>query len=591
MGNYLMNKIKILPPEQIKKIAAGEVVERPVNIVKELVENALDAHATQITLYLEDGGKALIRVVDNGIGMSEQDAQLCFEHHATSKLHAIEDLESLNSFGFRGEALSSIAAVSSVTLITKTQDAPHGTTIAFEGSKLIEQSATSAVQGTDIQVRDLFGSIPARKKFLKTRETEWRQIQILMNAFCLSNLDTHFKVIHDKKVLINCPPAQTLKERVEQLQQHRVAQNLLPLTAQKEGIALEGYCTNHTFYNYDRSALFCYVNGRWVKNLSLSRAIMKGYQNVLPAGRFPAGCFHITLSKDQIDVNVHPKKEEISFLHPRKVETLISSSIKTALEHAISKQLQQVTPARRDEPFSIRSPFEYALKPISFSFNQPIKPVRHMPLPEAMQQESIAHLLPTETERNFSIMGQYKKTYIMVEQETGLLFVDQHAAQERILYEQFGSYFDNVPIIPLLFPQTIHIPSEEFQHLEHHLELFKNYGVIIEIFGKDQIIVTSTPAHLKHILWRDIVHQVIAWNNESGLLPSEKLSESLDKKLRAQMACKAAIKAGDVLNTPQMQQLIDDLIKTDNRFSCPHGRPTSWLFLINDLEKKFKRRT
>ena len=336
-----MARIKQLSAQEAQKIAAGEVVERPANVVKELVENALDAGSTQIAIYIQDAGKSLIRIVDNGYGMNPEDAHLCFKHHATSKITRVDDLPSLTTFGFRGEALSSISAVSKVTLITKEAEAAHATKLVLEHGLVIAEEQISGNTGTDISIADLFYNVPARKKFLKTHETESRQILLLFQAFCLDYLSVHFKLYTQGNLIFNCPGTTDMQQRIAQLWDHSIAQQTIAIAATTNGIHIEGVITNHTYSRYDRSALFFLVNKRWVKNHTLAKAVMKGYMNVLQPDKFPLACIAITIDPAQVDINIHPRKEEVQFLHPRIVEHALQTTVKEALEKNLSAQLNR----------------------------------------------------------------------------------------------------------------------------------------------------------------------------------------------------------------------------------------------------------
>ena len=341
LGYCIMARIKQLSAQEAQKIAAGEVVERPANVVKELVENALDAGSTQIAIYIQDAGKSLIRIVDNGYGMNPEDAHLCFKHHATSKITRVDDLPSLTTFGFRGEALSSISAVSKVTLITKEAEAAHATKLVLEHGLVIAEEQISGNTGTDISIADLFYNVPARKKFLKTHETESRQILLLFQAFCLDYLSVHFKLYTQGNLIFNCPGTTDMQQRIAQLWDHSIAQQTIAIAATTNGIHIEGVITNHTYSRYDRSALFFLVNKRWVKNHTLAKAVMKGYMNVLQPDKFPLACIAITIDPAQVDINIHPRKEEVQFLHPRIVEHALQTTVKEALEKNLSAQLNR----------------------------------------------------------------------------------------------------------------------------------------------------------------------------------------------------------------------------------------------------------
>jgi DNA mismatch repair protein MutL len=376
-----VNKIKILSQYEAQKVAAGEVVERPSNIVKELIENAIDAESKNISLYIEKSGKQGIRIIDDGFGMSEEDAEKCFLPHATSKITKIEELESVCSFGFRGEALASISSVSRVTLTTKLRanESNMGVCVCYEAGGIKSKKTVACSEGTSLFVSDLFYNIPVRKKFLKQDETEWNQIQSIFQVFCLSNIKVHFKLFRDGKLIIAAPPVSTVKDRITQLWGHNFSTHIIQLISKsacpswtqigmKKGfhttvrpevtrrgsfqgkdtnniskkhdwITISGAVSNHNFWRYNRQHIFLFVNNRWVKNQELSKALLKGYSNVLPPGKFPAAFIFIKINKEHVDVNVHPKKEEVRFVKPNTVQTILQNVIKETLENHVTQQI------------------------------------------------------------------------------------------------------------------------------------------------------------------------------------------------------------------------------------------------------------
>ncbi len=605
-----MNRIKQLSVQEAQKIAAGEVVERPANIVKELVENSIDARATQISIYIEDGGKQLIRVVDNGCGMSVEDAHLCFKHHATSKITSVDDLTHINTFGFRGEALSSISSVSRVALLTKETESELGVSLSLEQAIVTQESPVVCEQGTDITIADLFYNVPARKKFLKTKETEWRQIVTLFEAFCLDYHAIHFKLFSEGKIVFNCPAVSTVQQRVVQLWEHTFADQTIALDpVAQQGVTISGVISSHQYNRYDRNTIFFFVNSRWVKNYKLTQALLKGYLNVLPQGRFPAAFIFITLDGAQVDINIHPRKEEVQFLHPRIVEQIITQAVKKTLEQHLSAYLKtdvQLTQALPMQPtvYEAPRPFEKMPPPMPYSF-QPYKDAppfipqsstsiftpaslhQTLSVEQAVEQQVIKEETATEA---YHLIGQLNDTYILLEKADGLAMIDQHAAHERVLYELFAHRFADVATIALLFPAIINVSPEDLRSLEPHLPILHNSGIDAEIFGDCQLIIKATPAHLKNVNMQELIKQVIAWVHEFQHVDKALFSKTINEKLHAQMACKAAVKAGDTLSNEQMHQLIKDLEKSDNRFTCPHGRPTIWFISTYEIEKKFKRK-
>jgi len=634
-----MPRIKKLPKHEAHKIAAGEVVERPSNIVKELLENAVDAGATKISLYIEDGGKKLIRILDNGCGMDREDARLCFEKHATSKISSIDELDAIQTFGFRGEALASVAAIAQVTLVTKQDGGNEGIFVEVEHSEIINEEVVPAPTGTDIAVRELFFNIPARKKFLKKKETEWRHIQQLFQAFCLDYPAIHFLLFSEGRNVLNCPPATTFADRCAQLWDHDTAKQLLPISAEREtpAIKISGMISDHNVFRYDRSGIFFFVNKRWVKNSALGSALLKGYQNVIPPGRFPLAALSIEIDNTLIDVNIHPRKEEVKFMNPRMVEVLIQEAVKKALEENLSSKIN------RDVSFTPR------VETYANSYTQPVQTAQIAPRPTGIlgkfgkffqdsaenYEQSHRSAMPNITEQavlrdlehsldnepfdtvpaapttygiketaqsipdrpitqekikpNYRLIGQYHQTYLLIEEPDGLFLVDQHAAHERILYEQFTENFENIPTITLLFPELISLSAEEKKQIEPYLHILQENGICVELFDDSQLIVRSTPVHLRDVSIEALIKKMIADLNEMETVDQKDFFKEAHEKLRAQMACKAAIKAGDTLSREQMEKLLSDLYQTSNRFSCPHGRPTSWLLRLDDIEKKFKR--
>jgi DNA mismatch repair protein MutL len=597
-----MPRIKQLPPEEAQKIAAGEVIERPANVVKELIENSLDAGATRITLYIEKAGKKLIRIVDDGCGMDEIDARACFAHHATSKISTVHDLHTINTFGFRGEALSSIASVSHITLITKTVESESATKIELSEARILSQEKTSAPTGTDLSIRDILFNVPVRKKFLKTDDTEWRHILYLVHAVALSRRDIHITLYHEGKQVLNCPPVTDYISRAAQLWDADLAQAMISCSAQERGITIEGMISDHTTYRYDRNALYFFVNGRWIKNYTLSRALMKGYANAIPASQFPTASLMITIDPAQIDVNIHPRKEEVQFLHPKIVEQIIEMAVKTALESRLSAILSkrvQIAPRATDMPFMpMHAPAPsrptYAPEPVHVSHTSAYAPYNFdtiqedgfptQPVPQKISQA----VTVTKDETVHNVIGVYDKTYIMLSTQDGILFIDQHAAHERVLYEQFKIKFADTAIITLMFPHALTFTRETLDMLDPHLSILNENGIHCKR-QDTTLIITATPVYLKNASFKDLVDEMITNLHECGTANDMAIKKLLQEKIHAKMACAAAVKAGDELSSEQIQKLLSDLSKTENRSTCPHGRPTSWLLNHDDLIKKFQR--
>jgi DNA mismatch repair protein MutL len=679
-------KIKILDATEAIKIAAGEVIERPAHIIKELIENSIDAGAKNITLHLHKAGKDLIKITDDGFGMSPEDAKLCFAHHATSKISTVHDLNSIMTYGFRGEALSSIACVSNVVLITKTHDEKVATELKLEQGKIISESQTSHPTGTTFIISHLFDNVPARKKFLKSDDTEWNLIVTIIQAFALRYPQIHFKVFHNDMMAYNCPATEKLTTRCAQLWSNNLHDQLLELApSNMQGITVSGAISNQTYHRFNRGQIFTFVNNRWVKNTELFKGILKGYDGVLPAQKFPAAFIFVEIDPEEVDINIHPKKEEVKFLHPTIVQRMIETSVKNCLQSQIKKILESKTREdmdprlREDEGMShfnainssqffdtnVKDVAQNQKQPTSmndFQLSEPFKvtmPLNFKPIPaiaihisefdafstdvipgferesksssnssivtqispsldsssfvktsedkrdvSAIAQKASAEggdpCLPLaqstleinttlHDEESYSIVGQFKKTYIMIEKSEQLIMIDQHAAHERILYERFQKNKNDVATVQLLFPHIVKLTTQEITQLEQYQTLLQTHGIIFDRFSDHEIIIQATPVETSGHSAQEILHTVLAWFEQNKNITHDEMITQLHEKVLAEKACKAACKAGDTLNLEQMQNLIKELMVTEKNFCCPHGRPTMWTLQLKEIEKHFKR--
>ena len=669
--------IKILDPQEAIKIAAGEVVERPAHIIKELIENSIDAQASNITIYTRASGKNEISITDDGFGMSSQDAKLCFAHHSTSKISTVHDLENIVTYGFRGEALSSIASVSHVELTTKTQEEKSATHLVLHDAKLIIDDFAAHPTGTTISITHLFANIPARKKFLKSDDTEWNLIVSIFQAFCLRKQNIHFKLFHNGHLAYNCPPTTDIKVRCMQLWSGNLGENLLaiPPTTIKN-ISIAGAISAPHYYRFNRGQIFTFINNRWVKNIEITKGIIKGYDGVLPSQKYPAAFLFVDIDPTQVDINVHPKKEEVKFLHPGVVQKTAEEIVKQTLNQSINQRLSTHTIATTQstqgdfkqwaEPVQ-NNAFSAAYAPEKFEDDNQVlastAPTLHvMQRQQAfVAQAEIQHVAPlkkltafseaadnhilslaldsqdneasstppsfrspvfassfanhsrdkpntslansedrnqhSHTEKNdviyeqepFSIVGQFKKTYIMIERAQQLILVDQHAAHERILYERFkNNSSEQAQSIQLLFPHIVKLHSSDIEQLCKHEQIFAKHGIIFEQFSQTEIIIQATPVSMQAQSAQEVISLTLDLIKHDETNP-EQLFEKLHDKILAEKACKTACKGGDTLDHKQMDNLIQELQKTDNRFCCPHGRPTLWSMELKEIEKHFKR--
>lgn len=617
-----MARIKILPVHEAQKIAAGEVVERPANVLKELLENALDAQATHITLYIGKGGKQLIRIIDNGCGMSVEDARLCILPHATSKISSVDELDSLETFGFRGEALASVAAVSHMKLVTRLAEASEAIQLTIEAGTITHEEVAAANTGTDITIEDLFFNVPARQKFLKTEKTEWHAIQQLIYAYALDYPHVQFTLYHNQQLVLSCTPCSTLLTRAQQIFDRTITERLLTLSSEKEAapqnIFIEGIISDHQYGRYDRSHIYLFVNKRWVRNHKLAQAIIKGYQGVLQQGHYPCAIISITVPTHTVDINIHPRKEEVQFLHPRIVEDHIYALVKNRLEEHIAERIQpSLRLSQLRQGFVGQAGQEAKVSHVSYQaqphfapqkiIQSPVIPTITLPHSATMQLEQepfqeIAettlqvfgqavdqqqHVTRTPEEHDFTIKGQLALTYIIVETHEGLMLIDQHAAHERILYEQIGNKMQQQELIRLLFPEQIRLSPHDYILAVERLELLRNLGIEAEGWSDNQLLITATPVYVKPHMLKDIILALVdAMRNNTA---HETAHKKIQHAVQAMMACKAAIKANDILQHEEMQNLVKQLFAAPNRLTCPHGRPTSWLLSIPEIERKFKR--
>jgi DNA mismatch repair protein MutL len=803
----MSNKIKILPIEEAQKVAAGEVVERPSNIVKETLENSIDASSTQISLYIENAGKKLIRIQDNGCGMSNDDAKLCFATHATSKIKTLNDLENISSFGFRGEALASISAVSKVTLKTKlkqdesvqldpsihlassalrangekknfklhetdndkvnkklnsdaniisksnndnspfalpcptkpyakswsdskqslaennikgsyqtdNQNPNLGIKIKYSQNKLISEEQISMSHGTDLIIEDLFYNIPVRKKFLKQDDTEWNQILNIFQAFCLSNINIHFKLFKDGRLIINAPTTQSLQERTSQLWGHNFSQNLIDLIKadpkhyKNKDINFSGLISNHNFWRYGKQQIFFFVNGRYVKDKDLNKALFKGYTGVLPPGRFPAAFLFLNVPNDFVDINVHPKKEEVRFLKPGTVNNYLQRLVKESLDSNVRSAFEVKSESVRQNPFDTpvfakatpgtqgkreinnnkpvqnnnesvqQDPsIQFANKSLpdfaqgfvehdrangkeknitknnehitndsdrvkiflrqnkNYTDNSPFalsdskqaiaensiegsnrtnqstqniltasdfynsnqdnietklasNILRPRVLEYEKQQKTIYEEKNVDTRKEFKVLGQLDRTYILIESNENLILIDQHDAHERVIYDRITKRFENHEGTKLMFPEIIELSSTEIKQIKHAQEFLKKQGIETEFFGKNQLAIKSSPPKVQNQSLKELIFEILEFIKENEKLDTQTFRKKLNDRVHAQISCKSAVKAGDVLSVQQMQEIVEKLYKTENPLTCPHGRPTTWVIKRFDIEKKFKR--
>ena len=620
-----MSTIRILPEILSNKIAAGEVVERPASVVKELVENAIDAGSTRIIVEVEQGGRKLIRVSDNGHGMNRDDALLCLERYATSKIASDPDLFSIRTLGFRGEALPSIAAVSRFTIVTRQTDADVGTRIDVAGGQIKKVAEIGAPAGTLLEVASLFYNTPARRKFLKSINTEMGHIGDTIASMALCRPAVQFRLVHNHRVVKDWPPASDPLDRTIDVLGASMKKELQPVERVGDAAKVGGWVAVPRLNRSTARGIYLFVNGRWVKDRVIQHALFAGYSGRLMKGQYPVAVLFLTVPFDQVDVNVHPTKHEIRFVRQKEVHDTVRD--------AVTKALQQSDPTRWQAPAAEPRPPAPSAPAVSEShavYTAPpgvsrlkgdstaprhpttvgdsppdIASVRRQSAPamDAPDRMDVpANALPPDTRRpseqaplwkkryfaDLTIIGQYHGTYIICESDDGLIIIDQHAAHERIVFESLKHQADaHVPAVQrLLVPETIELGFQEAQILETLAPELDRYGLEIEPFGGNTFVVKSMPTLLHSGDISGMITEIVEKTAELGIHAG--LEKILDECLTV-MACHNAIRAHQRLSEAQIKAMLEQLDGCDNPSHCPHGRPVWLRWRVTDLEKQFQR--
>lgn len=588
-------KIHTLPQSEVWKIAAGEVVERPASVVKELTENALDADASTITIAIDGAGKELIRVIDNGCGMCVEDLRACVLPHATSKLHTIDDLWKVSSFGFRGEALASIVAVSRLSIASREADAAHGVQIDFESGREVNEQKVVREVGTELVVRDLFFNTPARRKFLKQDETEWNQLLRVVHALAFAHRTVSFKLIKDGVVVANMPAVAQLKERACQVWDYHVANDLLELRGSDRGIVIEGLVSSPRMVRYGRHGIFIFVNGRNVQNTPFVRSVTKAFGNALPAGKYPFAVLFITVDPTNVDINVHPRKEEVRLTHCGVVERLIEQTVAQILVPALPVMAPIGVLQSRELPISslgaesqIAAHFSSVVTNDHQRASFPIDGFQSLP---SLQLPRVTVDTPQHSPQVIPrLPRQIFNMYILLEQEDSVLLVDQHAAHERILYERMKNKFEQRDGVRLLFPELVELDGERLARILSVKDELERQGFVIDKFGAAQIVIHSAPPGLQGGDLRELILSTAELLVEYETFATDEFRKALSEHMHSHLACKLAIKAGDILSVEQMQRLLSDLAHTENGFKCIHGRPTTYELNKKQIDTWFGRK-
>mgnify|MGYP001031868085 FL=1 len=655
-----MPQIALLSQETIDKIAAGEVIERPSSVVKELVENAIDAGSSAVTVEIKEGGISFIRISDNGCGIEREQIPLAFLRHSTSKIKSVEDLFTVTSLGFRGEALSSIAAVSQVELITKTNGDFTGSRYLIEGSKEVSLEEIGAPDGTTFIIRNLFYNTPARKKFLKSAQTEGTYIHELMQRMILSHPDVAFKFIMNNQVKLQSSGNGNIKDIIYHLYGRDITKALLPIAHESELFKVSGFIGKPMISRGNRGYELYFVNGRFIRSQILSKAIEDAFKPFLMQHQYPFTVLYFEIDSSLLDVNVHPTKMELRFSNQQELYREVQSILSAALVHRDiipevpvdtpkknemevpkiekvmpepfeQKRLEEIRKAvRKDSPYEIKYPVSRPIGTGSVSSaaqEKLLDTIKSMPpedmMEERIQKEPLPEQSKKETEKELAkeayvlreeetygakpegsyeqgsflkeeemakqkIIGQLFDTYWLVEYNDRLFIVDQHAAHEKVMYEKLKKQFEKKEFTSQAIspPIVITLSMREAEVLERFKEQFTKLGFEIEHFGGAEYSICGVPGNLYRLNTRDVLIDMLDELTD-GISERATADVILDKI--ASMSCKAAVKGSQRLSLPEMEQLMKDLMKLDNPYNCPHGRPTIIAMSKYEIEKKFKR--
>jgi DNA mismatch repair protein MutL len=609
--------IRVLPAHVINKIAAGEVVERPASVLKELMENALDAGASQMDVEIAAGGRKLVAVRDNGSGMGRDDAILSVERHATSKIQDVDDIEKISTLGFRGEALAAIASVCRFRVLTCRVGETAGTEILITGGKMADVRDAGCPTGTAVEVRDLFFNVPARRKFLRSQETELAHVREMFIVQALSHPTVGMSLKVDGRETYRLAGGASLEDRLRDLFGADYIRNLKPVDLRAGNVSVHGYVSIPTVSRSDRNEQYVFVNSRATSAPVLGYAIREGYHTLLPGDRHPSIFLLLDMDPEEVDVNVHPTKKEVRFRHPNDIRDTVINAIRQALasERAQSASIPRTEIPSADSRLSrpaVSMPLRIEDLPPTRTFIYPrmvtgpgsasvgrdgakAKPDQKASIAGQKPEESAQHA-NTEPEGTppsspwmwCRIVGQIGGLYVVLETEDGYVLMDPHAAHERILFERFMSDFVNGKIQTqgLLIPETVDLMPKDAIRIRKNLELFKKMGFGISEFGGDSFVVDSLPSCFSGVQAGPLLLEIAHTMEEAG---ARGAAGRWREEAIAQAACKASVKARDKLKLDEIEKLVTDLARTEMPYTCPHGRPTLIFTSFRDLNKKFGR--
>lgn len=608
----MASRIKILPDNLASKIAAGEVVQRPESVVKELLENAVDANASSVELIVKQAGKSLIQVCDDGTGMTEEEAILCIHKHATSKISSMEDLESIKTLGFRGEALSSIASVCQLEIKTETQDSDIGTLLKVESENEITTEKISAPKGTCVAVKNIFYNIPARRKFLKSDSTELKHIIDTFNRIALAHPEIEFKFYNSDNLVFDYTRG-TLEERIEQVFADNMLEALISVNQETDYLSIKGYIGKPSIFRKSRGEQYLFLNKRFVINKNINHAVFTAFENILEKGDYPFFILFVTLDPKKVDVNIHPSKLEVKFDDEKDIYNFVLSVVRKSIgSHDLVPTMSFENATSQGEklsfnPFNTVKQNDFSDRPdfrsrekrertavtdedIDLVFSSLTKNIlpgsdSRNDLNENKYDKQIEHSASTEIETSFLI--QLHNKYILSQIKSGLMIIDQHVAHERILYEKVLARLDaNMPFIQqLLFPIKIQFDVASYEILKELDVIITKLGFKLKYLPKSYVIIEGVPDDVKKGSEEKILREFISEyvNNQT-----EKQLEEKDNVAKS-YSCKAAIKAGDKLSEKEMRLLIDQLFATSMPYVCPHGRPIVIKISLDEFDRRFGR--
>jgi len=567
-----MSRIQVLSQKTVNQIAAGEVIERPASVVKELVENSLDADADEIKVEIIEGGKKRVVVRDNGIGMGPEEVELAFKKHATSKIDRIEDLDDLSSLGFRGEALPSIASVAKVTAITRTEGQLEGTKLTVHGGDIKHKEETGCAVGTTIIVENIFYNTPARKKYMKKTNTELAHVSDIVTRNALANPNCSFSLTHNDNEILFVPKTDSQLKNIKSIYSKETAKKMIKVDEKNDYFQVNGYVCKPEITRSNRKHIYTFINSRYVENKLLKDAVTEGYDTLLPKHRYPLAFLDIKIDGKKIDVNVHPTKTKVRFQDKKKVKNTLSEIINEALlsEDLIPEQTKEFDKEKPSTP--------------STQVSDDNK-VKHFHEQSKLKFEEESEVKESKLS-HMKVLGIVKDNYILAETPSGLAIIDQHAAHERINYEKFKNKFKNkISSQKLVSPTNIELKPRYAAILRANEDLIKSLGFDIENFGRTTFRIKGIPVIFGEVQEKEILTDVL---DELMDLKNTSLDKRKEEIIRY-MSCHSSVRAGDMISITKAKDILEKLGKTDNPYTCPHGRPTIITFSEKEFEKWFKR--